>query len=74
MYSSWLLISSCLTNLLNSLNVSQSSGLPDCLALSYLLFFFLISLLMFLFTHGGLWCYEDRALSAVIGASSMREI
>ena len=52
MYSSWLLISSCLTNLLNSLNVSQSSGVPDCLALSYLLFFFLISLLMFLFTHG----------------------
>ena len=55
MYSSWLLISSCLTNLLNSLNVSQSSGVPDCLALSCLLFFFLISLLtllMFLFTHG----------------------
>ena len=38
MYSSWLLISSCLTNLLNSLNVSQSSVVPDCLALSYLLF------------------------------------
>ena len=37
MYSSWLLISSCLTNLLNSLNISQSSGVPDCLALSYLL-------------------------------------
>ena len=52
MYSSWLLISSCLTNLLNSLNVSQSSVVPDCLALSYLLFFILISLLMFLFTHG----------------------
>ena len=33
-------------------NVSQSSGGPDCLALSYLLFFILISLLMFLFTHG----------------------
>ena len=28
-YLSWLLTSSCLTNLLNSLNVSQSSGVPE---------------------------------------------
>ena len=51
MYSSWLLLSNCLTNLLNSVNVSQSSGVPDYLAYQSL-DVFLISLLMFLFTHG----------------------
>ena len=50
-YSSWFFISFCLTNLLNSLNVSQSSGVPDVLALSFLRFCFLISLLIVLLIH-----------------------